>query len=396
MDWIMSHMMDRPFHGLDPRIANALRIGTYQIFYMDRVPDRAAVSETVEAVKQLGAGQGASFVNAILRRVARRADYFAKPDKETQLIAYLAMHTAHPEWMLQRWLDFVPLERLEHSLAAHNKEPNKTLRSLRKRPLAGDQDLAHYLLSQQGIHSEHRPLSRALRVETYPRFRECEAFKSGCYIVQDEAAQLAASLVQPQIGHKVFDACAAPGGKTLAIWDGAPNGVQYFMCDTSKKRLALIEENLARIGLAEDPAFERTTSDAIEAFPGQTFDRIVLDAPCSSMGVIARNPEIKWHRSPSDITRAAEIQKTLLEGMAQRLNPGGEIAYMVCSFEPEETTVQIATFLESHPEFIAVDLCGRIHEYYSKYLNQQGALLLYSGNQDEIDGFFACVLRRRS
>ena len=395
MDWIMSHMMDRPFHGLDPRVANALRVGTYQIFYMDRVPDRAAVSETVEAVKQLGAAQAAPFVNAILRRVARRAEYFPKPDKVTQRAAYLAMHTSHPEWMVRRWLDIMPPERLDYLLAAHNREPCKTLRILSKRALPEDDPLPHHLLKTYGIHSEQRPLRQALRVESYPPFEHCGAFQNGGFIVQDEAAQLAASLVQPHPGESVFDACAAPGGKAVAVWDQAPADVRYFLCESSTKRLALLEETLTRTGMKDEAHVSLASGDAVSAFEGQIFDKIVLDAPCTAMGIIARNPEIKWHRKPIDILKAAAEQKRLLDGLATRVRPGGELIYMVCSFEPEETNLQVRNFLAEHPEFIAVDLANRVHEYYRKYLDERGQLLIYAGNQDNIDGFYACVLRRQ-
>lgn len=394
MDWIMSHMMDRPFHGLDPRVANALRVGTYQIFYMDRVPDRAAVSETVEAVKQLGASQAASFVNAILRRVARRAEYFPKPDKETDLVAYLAMHTAHPEWMIRRWLEIMPLERLEYLLASHNREPTKTLRVLSKNPLPQGENADHYLLREFGIHSEVRPLRSALRVDSYPPFARCEAFRGGSFIVQDEAAQLAASLVRPKPGESVFDACAAPGGKAVAVWDQSPEQVTFYLGESSQRRIALLEETLSRTGMNRSAKVSVAAGDALDAFAGQSFDKIVLDAPCSAMGIIGRNPEIKWHRTPHDITRCAAEQKRLLSGLGARLLAGGELYYMVCSFEPEETTLQISSFLKEHPEFIAVDLSKTIHDYYRKYLDQRGQLLIYAGNSDEIDGFFACCLRK--
>lgn len=393
MDWIMQHMIDRPFSSLDPRVANALRIGTYQIYYMDRVPDRAAVAETVEAVKLVGAAQAASLVNAVLRRVALKAEYFQKPNKEKETTAYLAMHHAHPAWMIERWSRFIGLERLEHVLAAHNAPPQKTLRMMRKRPVPGGVDLATHLLKSFGIKSTHRPLKSALRLKDYPEFSTCEAFRSGSFIVQDESAQLAASLVSPESGQRVLDACAAPGGKTIAIWDQAPDGVTFYLCDSARKRLAKLEQNLSRI--APDPAAVHVAhADAAAAFPNTSFHHIVLDAPCSAMGVISRHPEIKWHRVPQDIKNAAAEQKRLLDALAARVLPGGELIYMVCSFEPEETTDQIAQFLQHHCEYARVDLNGRIHDYYKKYLTTAGDLLILSGNPDQIDGFYACVLRK--
>jgi 16S rRNA (cytosine967-C5)-methyltransferase len=393
MDWIMGHMIDRPFSSLDPRVANALRIGTYQIYYMDRVPDRAAVAETVEAVKLIGAAPAASLVNAVLRRVARKAEYFQKPDKEKNTNAYLAMHHAHPAWMIDRWSRTVSLERLEHLLASHNTPPQKTLRILKKRPVPGGEDLATHLLKSFGIKSTHRPLKSALRVMDYPDFSQCAAFHAGSYIVQDEAAQLAASLVQVETGQNVLDACAAPGGKALAIWDQSPEGVHFYLSDSGRKRLTTLQQNLARVALFPE-AIQVAHADAAEAFPGVSFHHIVLDAPCSAMGVIGRHPEIKWHRVPQDIKNCATEQKRLLDQLASRLLPGGELIYMVCTFEPEETTDQIEQFLQRHSDFTRVDLNGRIHDYYRKYLTHAGDLLILSGNPDKIDGFYASVLRK--
>ncbi len=394
MDWILSHMIDRPFSSLDPRVANALRVGTYQIFYMDRVPDRAAVAETVEAAKLVGAAPASSLVNAVLRRVSRKAEYFQKPDKESDTLRYLSMHHAHPEWMIKRWMKHIPRDRLDHVLTSHNRPPMKTLRQINKRSLPTEENLATFLLRTQGIHSEWRPLKTSLRVEELPRFAECEAFQAGCYIVQDESAQLAASLVRPKKGERVLDACASPGGKAMAVWDQAETGVSFFLCDAAKKRLPVLHENLNRLQLLEE-SFEVAHADATEAFGDTTFHHIVLDAPCTAMGVMSRHPEIKWHRSLPDVAKCAAEQKRLLDGLAPRLLKGGEMIYMVCSFEPEETEMQMENFLERHPDFSRVDLNTRIHDYYRKYLSSSGDLLVMSGNQDKIDGFYACVLQKK-
>lgn len=396
MDWIMAHMIDRPFASLDPRVANALRVGTYQIYYMDRVPVRAAVAETVQAVKLVGAAPAASLVNAVLRRVAKKAEYFKKPDKDKETVAYLSMHHSHPQWMIERWLKHLPEERLVHCLIAHNEVPQKTLHDLQKRPNPEGAPLDHFLLKTHGVRSSWRPLRSALRLESFPNFPSCPAFQAGSYIVQDESAQLAASLVQPKSGEKVLDACASPGGKTIAVWDKSPEDVHFFLADSAKKRMLTLQENLRRLQLDNDSHFHVTHSPAGEAFPKETFDHIILDAPCSSLGVISRHPEIKWLRSPQDITQCANEQRELLKTLGKRLRPGGELVYMVCSFELEETTKQIEHFMRENSEFEKVDLRGRIHDYYRKYLVDDNELLIFSGNQDRIDGFFACVLRRKA
>lgn len=393
MDWIMSHMVDRPFNSLDPRVACALRVGAYQIFYMDRVPDRAAVSETVEAIKKVGAGNASSFVNAILRRVARKAEYYPKPDRETDAANYLSVQFAHPVWMVERWLKHVPFERLEHLLAGNNKAPPIVLRRLMKKETPSGEDLASYLLRTQGVQSEWLPLKTALRVERLPDFSRCEAFRQGCYIVQDVAAQIAVSLVNTaQSSGPVLDACSAPGGKSIALWDMGIEEKNLVLAEASQKRIGLLRENLERVGVI--PA-EILQGDVLAQVNNRTFDTVLLDAPCSALGVIRRHPEIKWHRVPQDIVHCAAEQRRLLDGLAGAVREGGELVYIVCSVEQEETTQQMNEFLLRHPEFEAVSLEHRIHDYYRKYVLRDKELLILPGNADDLDGFYAMVLRKR-
>lgn len=394
MDWIMSHMLDRSFSSLDPRVANALRIGTYQIYYMDRVPERAAVSETVEAVKQVGVPNAASLVNAILRRVAKKSEYFPKPDKVTQAIEYYSMHHSFPQWMVERWYKQLSLERFEYLLSNNNRIPKNTLKLITRNPLPdGENNLATYLLKSHSIESSWRPLPGALRIESLPKFNECEAFKKGCYIVQDEAAQLSASLVQPSSTDTCLDACAAPGGKSIYLWESGVNPQNLTVCDFAQKRLKILRENFERMGL------DRTTilhGDVVEQCNGKIFQKILLDAPCSAMGVIRRHPEIKWLRTPSDIQNCALEQARLLDGLSKNVALGGELIYVVCSFELEETIHQISNFLEKHPNFEKISPLDRVHDFYKKYVTRENELLIYSGNQDDIDGFFGVVLRRNA
>jgi len=392
MDWIMSHMVDRPFTSLDPRVACALRVGAYQIFYMDRVPDRAAVSETVEAIKKVGAGNASSFVNAILRRVARKAEYYPKPDRDSQMAEYLAVQYAHPQWMIERWLRHIAPDRLEHFLAGNNKAPPIVLRRLVSKPLPDGEDLGTYLLRTQGIESEWLPLKSALKVQRLPDFAACQAFAEGHYLVQDAAAQLAVQLVRPAPGAKVLDACAAPGGKSIALWDLGVVASDLTVADTNQKRAGVLAENLRRVGL--EPS-EILHGDALEKVTGRVFDSVVLDAPCTALGVIRRHPEIKWHRVPSDIEHCASEQRRLLDGLASAVRAGGELTYIVCSAELEETTLQMRGFLERKSNFEIVPLEHRVHDYYKRYITRENELLILPGNPDDLDGFYAVVLRKR-
>lgn len=388
MDWILSHMMDRPFSSLDVRVANALRVGTYQIFYMDRVPDRAAVSETVEAVKQVGAHNATSFVNAILRRIARKAEYFPKPDKEKNPVEYLAMQYAHPQWMVERWFKYVPFDRLEHLLEANNTQPAQNVRVIKRNQ---SEEIHTYLLRTFGIESSFRPLKGVLGLQKLPPLGSCEAFQRGEYMVQDEAAQLVASLVQPGPEDTVLDACAAPGGKTIYLWDEGMEPKNLAVSDFSQKRIAILSENFNRVRLE---GIEIIHGDAAEVLKKRQFNKVLLDAPCSSMGVIRRHPEIKWHRTPADIEQCAREQYRLLSSLCQNVGTGGELIYAVCSFESEETSEITQKFLAENKEFNIVPLSGRIHDYYRRYLTAQGELLLLPGNPDHLDGFYAVIFKK--
>ena len=391
IDWILGHMVSRPMGSLDPRVLCALRVGTYQIFYMDRVPDRAAVSETVEAIKKVGAGPAASFVNAILRRVAKKAEYFPKPDKDTQTAAYLSMHHSHPQWMVERWMNRLNPERLEHLLSAQNTPPPVTVKILANK-IGEDENLGDEILKAHGISSHFRPLKGALRLEELPPLKSCPLFQAGKYIIQDEAAQLSASLVQPGPDDTVLDACSAPGGKAIFLWSEGVAPERMTLCDNSQKRIATLQSNLDRVGMKGSRIAH---GDLATILPGETFDRVVLDAPCSSFGVMRRHPEIKWLRSLADIHRSATEQKRLMEAASKKVKIGGELLYIVCSHETEETVDITKDFLSSHSDFERVELEGRMHDYYRKYVTNDNELVVLPGNSDNLDGFFAAVFRRK-
>ncbi len=385
-------MVDRPLSSLNPQVLNALRIGAYQIYYMDRVPERAAVSSTVDAIKNAGAPNAASFVNAILRRAARKAEYFPKPDKTTHYLEYCAMQHAHPLWMITRWFEQLNQDRFEYLLTQNNKPPKSTLKLISKNSLPDDEpDFGKYLLKNLSVKSHTRPLRGAYAVETLPKFDKCEAFKKGCYIVQQESAQLCCEILAPKANETVLDACGAPGGKSIYLWESGVAEKDLTVCDISHKRLAKITENFERVGLV---GAQILRGDVVELTKDQVFDKILIDAPCSALGVVRRHPEIKWQRSLRDIEACAENQKHILHGLAGRVKEGGELLYVVCSFEPEETYLQIDEFLNTHSEYEVHPLDDRVHDFYRKYVTKRQELVIYGGNSDDLDGFYAVLLKK--
>jgi 16S rRNA (cytosine967-C5)-methyltransferase len=398
LDWILQHMIDRPFVSLDARVANALRVGAYQIYYMDKVPDRASVSETVEAVRLIGASNAVSFVNAILRRVSRKGEYFAKPSKETHLADYLAMHFAHPKWLVERWLERFPEARVIHMLEGNNKHSKFCVRELQRNRLPehdGQPDtLGNYLLRNYNISSSTTPLKKNLVLSKYPPFKNDKIFQMGCFQVQDEAAQLIALLVKPSAADFLLDACSAPGGKTIQLWDEGIPASQIVVCDSSQKRLKILEQNFERVGLKGVRILNCDATAAELSEIQFAPNKILVDAPCSSLGVIRRHPEIKWLRSLQDILRCGQEQLNILCGVAPKLQIGGEMIYSVCSNEKEETSDVIEQFLLKNKNFEKVDLWDRVHDYYKKYVFHSFEFSILPGNQDDLDGFYGVILKK--
>jgi 16S rRNA (cytosine967-C5)-methyltransferase len=397
MDWILKHMLDRPFSSLDTRVVNALRVGTYQIFYMEKVPDRAAVSETVEALKKMGMSKASSFINAVLRRVAARAEYFPKPDKVKERADYLSMHYSHPKWMVERWMSWISSPRLEYLLEGNNEHSRFVLKEIKKNPIPSGENLGTYLLREHGLESRTCALPQAWIVEKLPPLGKCEAFANGCYQIQEEAAQVTVNLIKVQPHQKVLDACGAPGGKSIGLLDAGLLPENLTVLDLSQKRIVRLMENLTRCKAGPVKVEHKNALDFALANQGKLkFDKVVLDAPCSATGVIRKHPEIKWLRHLADVKKCATEQEQLLNGLAELVDLGGEMIYIVCSIEKEETTDQVDRFLESHPQFRLLPLEGRIHDYYRKYLNPAGCFLSLPGNSDKLEGFFAAVFRREA
>ena len=218
MFWILQNTSNRDLTKVSPQIRSALVVGTYQIYYMDRVPDRSAVNESVEYVRKRGQSNACSFVNGILRQIARRAEYFAKPDKEKEPAGYLAMQYAHPKWVIERWLAQFDFARVEKIAAANNKVPPIFVRVNSMRDLPAYK-LQSRLLKDEHIHSERRPLRCSLHLKTFPELGEGSLFAQGYYTFQDEAAQLISFLVQPQKDETIIDLCTGKGGKLTHIYE---------------------------------------------------------------------------------------------------------------------------------------------------------------------------------
>ena len=328
-----------------------LRLGLYQLFWLDRVPDHAAVNETVELAKRAGFGAQAGFVNAVLR------GYLRERAATEQLLAGLKtsqpyLGYSHPEWLWARWRDRWGAERTAQ-LLAWNNSPSKTyarVNTLKTDPgplLARwreqeDVDYDFFLRDWTGE-------SLVFELKSHPPLTALPSFQQGLFYVQDPSTLLSVRELNPQPGETVLDLCAAPGGKTTFIAQIMQNQGRVVAGDTSPERLRLLQQNYARLGvtcvepvlLPETPQF---------AIPGGPFDRVLVDAPCSNTGVLRRRVDLRWRLRPEEIARLRAAQLRLLLPAAAQLRPGGTLVYSTCSLEPEENGSVVEEFQAAHPE----------------------------------------------
>ncbi|MGH7274502.1 MAG: 16S rRNA (cytosine(967)-C(5))-methyltransferase RsmB, partial [Nitrospiria bacterium] len=363
-------------------------MGAYQLLFLNRIPARAVVDEAVGLTQRKGAKGLSGFVNAVLRSLEREKAKISYPDPAHDLVQHLSIRYSHPEWMIRRWIQRYGPERTKAICQANNEVPPVTLRTntlvttrdelwaeLRNR----DVETEACTLSPLGLRTRARhpavPVTgRGVGGTCLPAGRseerlhrtgphigrtgavmETVAYRKGWFYVQDEAAQLVVLALGPRPGEIILDACAAPGGKTIHIAQFMANQGRIIALDVQAKRLRLIRQNCERLGVT---IVECLTGDArdLRKLTDQQFDRILVDAPCSGLGVLRRNPEGKWYKTEELIHRYARLQSEILEGVSPQLKEGGILLYSTCSTEPEENEQVVRGFLKAHPEFHIQDL----------------------------------------
>jgi 16S rRNA (cytosine967-C5)-methyltransferase len=346
LDKTIEHFSRRRVESLDLSVRVALRMGLYQLRFLSRIPPSAAVNESVNLVRGAKLSSAAAFVNAVLRRAIREADY--DPASEAQdPLEKLAIETSHPAWLIDRWTrSFGPIEAA--SLArANNEIPPTAFRVVHTR---GDEDQIIQHLTAAGASIERSSIAQdAFRVSgTTAALRDLSA--SGQIYLQDEASQLVAEMLDARPGDRVLDLCAAPGGKTTLIADRAADNVWIIAADRSATRMPTITTTAALHQLHSIKPVLLDAGDTLPFAP-RSFDRILVDAPCSGTGTLRRNPEIRWRLSDDDIANFAVAQKQFLRNAAVVLKPGGRLVYSTCSVEREENEEVIDNFLSAHPDF---------------------------------------------
>jgi 16S rRNA (cytosine967-C5)-methyltransferase len=406
LDWRLDHISRKPMARLPLDVATTLRVAAYQLLHLNRIPASAAVNEAVKSVRTRSGHNWGGLVNAILRNLIRQpAPPF--PDPATDQVGSLALRYACPAWMVERWIQSFGTAKAEAICQKTLETPPVTLRT---NTLRCTRDELLTRLQTEGVLAHPTPVSPVgVTLERTGLPGRLPVVRDGWCYIEDEAAQLIPPILDPQPGHRILDVCAAPGGKTTHLAQLMGNQGTIVALDRQPDRLTRLIANCRRLGvsivqtrqcdaLTDLPGIEKRETTEPTSLAGilhEPFDRILVDTPCSGLGVLRRHPEGKIIKDPSSIEQNRGIQPHILDAVAHLLRPGGILVYSACSTETEETTEVIIDFCRRHPEFHQESLVSWIPDAGHVLLNQEGQLFT-AWNSLKMDGFFACRLVKQT
>jgi 16S rRNA (cytosine967-C5)-methyltransferase len=386
LDAVMNRCLERPQHRISHSVRQILRMAIYQIMFLDRVPHHAAVHEAViQATSRFGKRTG-SFVNALVRNVIRRTDSVDPQPSDDP--ASLAVYYSHPLWLVERWSKEFGIE-ITRKILIHNNSRGQLV--LRVNKLKSTRKNVEELLKNHGVTA--RTVSgmpdALILTSGQGEVASLPGFEEGLFVVQDLASQMVAPVLGAIKGERILDACAAPGGKTAHLAALLENNAQVVAVDSSAQRLEEARLNLQRLGVTCVETVCGDSSDGRFILGLGTFDRVLLDAPCSNLGVLRHNPEAKYRTSPEHLSEFAVRQRKLLGATASCLEQGGVLLYAVCTNTPEETTEIVGGFLTKHPNF-REDRTDKAEVPYASVVSGRGFLRTFPPPDGEpLDGFFA-------
>ncbi|MGA8265727.1 MAG: 16S rRNA (cytosine(967)-C(5))-methyltransferase RsmB [Ignavibacteriaceae bacterium] len=384
LDWVLNGFYKGQFSKAIPNLKNGLRVALYQILFLDRVPDYAAVNEAVEFVKKLQGQKPADLTNAILRNIIRSKNSIRYPDPESDLPGYITAYYSHPLWMVKRYLKRFGREQTEKLLATNNEKPYLTLKinALKTNP----DEFKELLNSVNLKFNKGKYLPEFFQLQNLTNITAWEYFAKGYFNIQDESAGLACRLLDTAPGMRVLDLCAAPGGKTAYLAGLMQDKGEIVAIDRFESRLKIFNKNIERLGFKSIKVVE---TDALE-YEGELFDRVLADVPCSGTGTLSKKPDIKWKRDLLDIRNMTEIQYKLLCKASTLVKKDGVLVYSTCSIEPEENCEIVKKFLKEHPNYVL----KRADEKFAQEIVDEDGCIQTLPQVHQMDGAFAAKLVR--
>ena len=380
--WIGAYCTQKPDH-LQLPLLDILRLGVYQIVFLDKIPDSAAVNESVKLTKQAGRAQASGLVNAVLRKIAQNKENLPKAsDKDP--VQYLSITYSHPKWLVKRLIKLLGTAEAESFLKANNAVAPMTVQI---NPLKTTQAALTDELRSLGVAAvPHAWVPGCLELSGAGSPAALAPFREGKFLVQDGAARLVTAAAEPRPGERVMDVCAAPGGKSFSAAMAMENQGSILSCDLHENKLRRIAEGAGRLGLT---IIQTACADGRVPHPewAAAADLVLVDAPCSGLGIIRKKPEIRY-KNPNDLFSIPVIQAAILENAASYVKPGGRLIYSTCTILPEENQEITDAFLAEHPDF------SRESFFLPEPVGQTEGQITLWPQRHGVDGFYICRMRR--
>jgi 16S rRNA (cytosine967-C5)-methyltransferase len=393
LDWIIEQSSDFPIRKITLPVLNILRLALYQIYFLDRVPESAAVNEAVNQAKKNSARYIVSFVNGILRNICKKKDDVDFPDPDENLVLYLSVFYAYPEWLVNKWLKEWGRDFTEELLSAGNCLPALTIRVNRLRL---SRTALIKRLAEEGVHGKPTNYSPdGITLDNFKgRVDGLESFREGLFQVQDEAAQITSHILNPKPEQSILDVCAGLGGKSTHLAELMADKGQVLALDISFQRLLSLVKNSKRLSTK---TLQPIVADASVSLSSQLrikFDGIMVDAPCSGLGVLSRHPDGKWNRTKEDLNRLAMVQERILNQAASLMKSGGKMLYITCTISKEENDVVVKKCLKKNRYLRLENITEHVPEWGRALIDREGFLRTFP-HEHQMDGFFAALFYRK-
>ena len=395
LDHLIVHFAKRPIDRLDGEVVEILRLSAFQLLHLSRVPAAAVVDDAVELARRAGKRSASGFVNAVLRNISRKRRNLplpprpASPDTREAALDYFSITLSHPRWLAARWYERLGFETTEQWLRFNNSAPPLTLRA--NRFLTTGEDLRSRLAADSVLATPARWAPDAIVVESGHPILTAES-AAGAFAIQDEASQLVPLLAGSRPGRLVLDTCAAPGGKTTALAATIAATGRVIACDVRPRRIDLLRKTVNTLRATNVSVVQ---ADLLAPLPFlDHFDCVLVDVPCSGLGTLRRDPDIKWRRVESDLPVLAAGQRQMLAHAAATVRSGGRLIYATCSSEPEENERVAREFLATSRDFIQVD-ARTVHPQLSPALVDEWGYFRTAPDRHQLEMFFGAVFERR-
>lgn len=396
LDWTLGKHLRRPLSGLTVPVRNILRLGAYQVLFMNRIPESAAVNEAVKLARRFGHAGTVKFVNGVLRNLVRSGTELDYPDPGKEPVEYISLRHSHPQWLVRRWLKEYGFEETEALCRVNNQPAPNTVRV---NTLKTDTGSLQALLHNQGIETvKGKYADNCLHLDGFVSLGGITQFKAGLFQAQDESSILVGQALRPEPGTQVIDVAAAPGGKSTHLAQLMQNRGEIIALDVHEHKINLIKENCRRLGVEIVHAFQADARKITDQnlSPQLMADYVLVDAPCSGLGVLRRRPDARWRKEEIQIRELAELQAQILNAVDRVLKPGGVLVYSTCTITREENLGQVEAFLAKHSEYEPEPLTGLLPgELNRDNTMQKGYLQILPHVHDGLDGFFIARLRKK-